>query len=74
MILSLNVVFADELGQLSAQEQSIYDIIFREVRGCSTFMGGVLIIGTIDHMQIQPINGRPFLTASAVIPCIKMIA
>jgi hypothetical protein len=38
------------------------------------FMGGVLLIGTLDHLQIQPINGRPFLTANAIIPGFKMIA
>ena len=73
-ILSLNVLFADELGQLSAEELSIYDIILRNVRGSKTFMGGILIIGTLDHLQIQPINGRPFLTANAIIPCFKMIS
>ena len=31
-------------------------------------MGGVLIIFTIDHCQIQPIQGRPFLISCHVIP------
>ena len=74
VLLSMHVIFADELGQISAEEFSVYDIILRNIRGSSTFMGGILLIGTLDHLQIQPINGRPFLTASVIIPCFKMIA
>ena len=74
LLMSLHVIFADELGQISAEDISMYDIIFRHIRGSNMFMGGVLLIGTLDHLQIQPINGRPFLTANAIIPCFKMIA
>ena len=73
-LLSVNILFADELGQLSAEELSLYDIILRHVRKSTVFMGGVLIIGTLDHLQIQPINGRPFLTANCIIPCFKMVS
>jgi predicted GIY-YIG superfamily endonuclease len=74
VLLSLNILFADELGQLSAEELSLFEMILRNVRGSSSFMGGVLVIGTMDHLQIQPINGRPFLTANSIIPCFKMVA
>ena len=74
LILSLNVIFADELGQLSSEDLSLYDIILRHVRGSNIFMGGIIIIGTIDHLQIQPIHGRPFLTGNSIIPCFKFIA
>ena len=70
----MHLIFADELSKISAEEFSVYDIILRNIRGSSTFMGGIRLIGTLDHLQIQPINGRPFLTASVVIPCFKMIA
>ena len=73
-IKSLHVIFADELGQLSAEEITIYDYILRQVRSSNLFMGGILMIGTLDHLQIQPIKGRPFLLAHSVIPCIKMIS
>ena len=72
-ILGLNVIVADELGQLSAEELSTYDIILRHVRGSNIFLGGILLIGTLDHLQIQPINGRPFLIANSIIPCFKMV-
>ena len=29
--------------------------------------GGVLILGTMDHTQIQPINQLPFLTSTLVL-------
>ena len=74
LLLSLNIIFADELGQLSAEELALYDIILRQVRNSTSFMGGVLLIGTLDHLQIQPIHGRPFLTASGIMTCFKMVA
>ena len=36
-------------------------------------MGEVLIISTMDHTQLQPVNGRPFLLSTHVITCFKMI-
>ena len=73
-LLTLNVIFADELGQISAEEFALYEMILRNVRNSTVFMGGILIIGTLDHLQIQPIHGRPFLTANSIIPCFKMVA
>ena len=36
-------------------------------------MGGVLIIFTMDHTQIQPIGGKSSLTSCQVISCFKMV-
>ena len=36
-------------------------------------MGGLLIIGTIDHTKIQSIERRPFPTLSHIIPCFRMV-
>ena len=36
-------------------------------------MGGAIIISTIDHTQLQPVQGRPFLTSSHVITCFNMV-
>ena len=74
IVINITIIFADEMGQLSAEEFAIYDIILRHVRKSSLFFGGILIIGTLDHMQIQPIGGRPFLISSSIIPCFKMIS
>jgi hypothetical protein len=37
------------------------------------YLGGILLIGTLDHTQIQAIDSWPFLTSSNLIPCFKMI-
>ena len=37
-------------------------------------MGGISMIGTLDHLQIQPIDGRIFILAHSIIPCIKMVS
>ena len=69
----LNVIFADEIGQLIAKEFASYDIILRHVRRSTTRMGGMLIIGTLDHLQMQPIHERPFLTRASIIPYIQNV-
>ena len=37
-------------------------------------MGGFFMIGTLDQLQIQWIDGRPFLLAHSIIPCIKIVS
>ena len=62
------------MGQCSAEMLATFDIIMRHVRNSNIFMGGVLILFSIDHSQIQPIDGRPFLTSCHVIPCFRMVS
>ena len=52
---------------------AILDIILRKVKKSNIYMGGVLLLFTMDHLQIKPINGRPFLTSANIIPCFKMV-
>ena len=68
LLQSIHVIFADKLDRLIAEEITVYDYILREVRGSTSFMGGILIIGTLGHLQIQPIDGRPFLIKHSIIP------
>jgi hypothetical protein len=72
-ILSLNILFCDEMGQVSAEFLATIDLILRRLRETNIYLGGLLIICTLDHTQIQPIDGRPFLTSSHIIPCFKMV-
>ena len=37
-------------------------------------MGGLMIILYMDHIQIQPIGGNPFLASCHIISCFKMVA
>ena len=72
LVRSLDCLFLDEIGQLSSEMLAVIDIILRRVKDTNIFMGGVLIISTIDHTQLQPVQGRPFLTSSHVITCFQM--
>jgi hypothetical protein len=73
-LLTLDVLLCDEMGQVSAEFLSIIDIIMRRLRSNNIFLGGLLIICTLDHTQIQPVKGRPFLTSTHIIPCFKMVS
>ena len=68
----LDVLFVDEIGQLSAELLSTLDIIMRRIRDSSLFMGGVLIIATIDQVQLRPIKGLPFLLSPYVLTLFSM--
>ena len=63
----LDVLFLDECGQVSAELLSILDIILRKIRNSNLFMGGILVIGTIDQVQLRPIKGLPFLLSPYVL-------
>jgi hypothetical protein len=73
-LLTLDVLLCDEMGQVSAEFLSIIDIIMRRLRSNNIFLGGLLIICTLDHTQIQLVKGRPFLTSTHIIPCFKMVS
>ena len=74
ILTSLDVLICDEMGQLSSNFVAMLDIILRRLRDNNLYLGGVLVIGTLDHTQIQAIDSRPFLTSSNLIPCFKMVA
>ena len=67
----LDVLYFDELGQASSELVSCIDMIFRLVRGSDQFFGGVLLIATIDPLQLKPIRGRPFLVSPFVLTCFR---
>ena len=71
--MSLDVLCCDEIGQISSELISIIDIIMRRLRESNIFLGGILLICTLDHTQIQPIKQSPFLTSSHILPCFKMV-
>ena len=51
----------------------MFDIILRNIRNSNIYMDGVLIIFSIDHIQIHTIEGHPFLTSCHIISCLKMV-
>ena len=44
-IMTMDVLFLDEIGQLSSEQFMQLDIILRQVRGNNIPFGGVLILG-----------------------------
>jgi hypothetical protein len=72
-LLSLDIIFCDEIGQVPAEFLSTIDYIMRRIRNNNIFLGGLMIIATMDHTQIQPINAKPFLTSSHIITCFRMV-
>ena len=67
VLLSVDMIIFDEVGQLSSQEFSLLDLILRQIRQNDMPFGGVLIIGSFDHMQINSIEGLPFLLSSHLL-------
>ena len=73
ILRTLDILFVDEIGQLPAELLSVIDIILRRIRDSQVVFGGVLIIGTMDHTQLQPVSGRPFLLSSLIVTSFKMV-
>ena len=69
---ALDVICVDEFAQSSSNMLAILDIIMKRVKGSQTFMGGLLVFFTLDHLQTQPINERPILTSPQIVPCFQM--
>ena len=74
LLMVLDVFVCDEIGQLAADFIATVDIIMRRLQNNCIYLGGLLLVCTLDHNQIQSINGRPFLTSSNLIPMFCMIA
>ena len=60
VLLTMDVLFIDEAGQVSSEKLAQLDIILRKGRMSQTPFGGVLMIGTIDPKQLQPIQENLF--------------
>ena len=66
-MLTMDVLLLDECTLLSAEQFSQLDIIMRHTRHSKFPFGGVLIFGTLDHQQVDAIQGLPFLLSSHVL-------
>ena len=56
VLLTLDPLFIDELAQISAEHVGPIDVILRNLYKYQTPFGGLLILGTMDHTHVQPIN------------------
>jgi len=70
---SLDILFVDEMGQLSAEQVQVLDIVLRYARHTEAYMGGLLIICAMDIEQLAAINGTPFLMSANIISSWKII-
>ena len=68
----VNIIFFDEAGQMFAELLSILDIMLREFRNNNIPFRGVMFLCTMDHTQLAPIKGKPFLVSSHILCCLKM--
>jgi len=73
-IRTFKTLCCDEMRQVSSEMLATIDIIFRRIRNSEIYLGGILIICSMDCTQIQPVEGRPFLTSARIILCFKMVA
>jgi predicted GIY-YIG superfamily endonuclease len=71
LLQRLDVIAIDELGQVSAEQLGVLDIILRRVRNSSRFMGGVLLICSLDILQLLAIRGRPALLSPHMLTTFK---
>ena len=70
----VDVLCLDEIGQISSEMLACLDLILRRVKNNNIFLGGMLFICTLDHKQLQPINGKPFLVSPMVLSCFKFVS
>lgn len=73
ILRTVDVIFIDEIGTVSASMWSAMDMILRHVRNRKDMFGGVLAIGTMDPNQLSCINDYPFLTATQVLPTFRAV-
>ena len=67
LLMTLDVLVIDECGSLSAEQLATLDIILRTIKSSSLPFGGVLVLGSFDHRQIDAIKGTPFLMSSHIL-------
>ena len=58
---NLDFIYIDELGAVSAELMATIDIVARHVKRSSRFMGGMLVLSSIDIHQLLPFVGTPML-------------
>lgn len=72
-LLTVDIIFFDETGQISAEQLSAMEIVLRKKRRSQTPFGGVLILGTMDPSQLEPIRQLPFLVSSLMLTCFRAV-
>ena len=53
---TLDILFVDEFAQTSSKMLGVLEIIFRQIKKSNSYMGGVLLIFTMDHLQFRRVQ------------------
>ena len=72
-LCSFGTLAFDEMGQSLAQIIATFDVILHKIRNIHIYVGGVMIILSMDSTQIQTIWGHPFPTSCHNIYCFKTV-
>ena len=67
MLQRLDVLCIDELGQLSAGQIACLIVILCQIHGSSKFLGGILVVATMDPCQLKHIKGDPTMLSPLMI-------
>jgi hypothetical protein len=73
-LLRVDVLIIDELGQISSKLLAVIDRLMRRIRHSNLFMGGVLVIVTMDGKQMKPITGFSLVLSPAMMCCFEFIS
>ena len=73
LLRRMDVLFIDEVGQVSCELLATLDMILRRVRLSTQFMGGILLFGTYDHKQLPPVNGKPSLLSPFMLTSLSLM-
>lgn len=63
----LDYLYIDELGLMYAELLATLDIIARYIKHSGVFMGGMLIISSMDILQLMPWQGTPIMMSINMI-------
>ena len=72
-LLTVDVIFLDEAGQVSSEQLATIDTILRKGRNSQIPFAGVMFVCTMDPYQLGPINAKPFLCSSPMITNFVMV-
>ena len=66
-LVTINVLFCDEDGNLSKYLMSVIDIILRKFWVRNMKFGGILLMFSMDNYQLAPLKGNIFLVLVLII-------
>ena len=73
ILLTLDALYIDEIGTLSAELLTVVEIMFRRGRHSRDPFGGLCILGSLDNEQTGAIKAMPFLTSSLILTSFVMV-